>query len=258
MSDREDLLAPFSLNWAEALESVVRSIGGRVLREPGVVATDAGRPAGLMNSVVLLERIGDTDMPSLMASLETFFAFDTATQAGTVFLFTAWPVPDLTAFGWVCAEQMPLMLRLPGEGASPQPMGLRISEGRSIGDLHDFEQVMIRGFPVPELQDLPAELAFGPSILEDKRFRFWLGRHDERPVTASAAFIAHGLVDLSFLATLPQARGRGFGSALAWSATLADPTLPAMLIASEDGQRMYARMGYQHVGEMPLWIRARP
>ena len=32
VNDHNDLLVPFSLNWADSLEGVVRSIGGRVLR----------------------------------------------------------------------------------------------------------------------------------------------------------------------------------------------------------------------------------
>lgn len=258
MSDRSDLLTRFSLNWAEVLERVVRSSGGRVLREPGVVATDAGRPAGLLKSVVLLEPLTPSAMPSLMALLDAFFAFDEGWLGGAVFLFSDWPPPDLTACGWNCVEQMPLMLRRPGGQAPPSPPGLRVREGRSIADLHHFEQVMIEGFPVPELQNLPAESAFGAPVLGDGRFRFWLGWQDARPVSAAASFVAHDLVHLSFLATLPQGRGRGYGSALAWSATLADSSLPAMVMASEDGQRIYARMGYQRVCDMPLWVRERP
>lgn len=257
MSDRVDLLASFSRNWAGALVSTVQSRGGRVLCERGVVATDAGRPAGLLNSVVLLEPLAQSAVPALVATLEAFFAIGEAAPAATVYLFTVWPVPDLAPFGWACVEQMPLMLRPPGGSAPPTPPDLRIAEGQSVDDLHCFEQVMITGFPVPELQELPAGSAFGAPILDDERFRFWLGWHAGRPVTAAGAYVAHGLVNLAFLATLPQARGRGFGSALAWAATLAAPDLPAMVIASEDGQRLYARLGYQHVCDMPLWVRAR-
>lgn len=257
MSDQFDLLTRFSLNWAEALAGVVRSSGGRILRKPAFVATDAGRPAGLLNSVVLLEPLDEAAVSSRLVALEAFFAFGGVSHPGTVFMFAAWPPADLTAFGWACVEQMPLMLRRPGGRALPAP-GLRISEGRSIGDLHHFEQVMIEGFPAPELQGLPAESAFGSSLLEDRRFRFWLGWEDGRPVSAAATFVSHGLSHLSFLATLPEARGRGFGSALAWTSTIAEPDLPAMVIASEAGQRIYARIGYQHVCDMPLWVREQP
>jgi GNAT superfamily N-acetyltransferase len=258
LSDQAGLLARFSLNWAEALAGVVRSTGGRILRRAAMAATDVGRPAGLLYSVVLLEPLQAVTAATLLAALDTFFAFGPASKSGTVYLFTTWPVPDLTPCGWVLVEQMPLMLRLPGADTTPKPPDLRISEVQCARDLHHFEQVMIRGFPVPELVGLPAGSAFGTSLLENERYRFWLGWHDEQLVCASAAYVAHGLVDLVFLATLPRARGRGFGSALARIATLADPDLPAMLIASQEGQHLYTRMGYRHVCDMPLWIRERP
>jgi hypothetical protein len=115
VNDHNDLLVPFSLNWADSLQGVVHSnsIGGRVLRRADVVATDVGRPAGLMNSVVLLEPLQEASAPLQMALLDAFFAFDSGTKAGSVFMFTVWPVPDLTAYGWNCVEQMPLMVRIP-------------------------------------------------------------------------------------------------------------------------------------------------
>lgn len=258
MSNRDDLLVLFSLNWADSLAGTMRSIGGRVLRLPDVVATDVGRPTGLQNSVVLTAPLQESAPPSLMSTLDAFFAFDSATQAGSVFMFTVWPVPGLMAYGWVCVEQTPLMVRRPEGAAPPTPPELRIAEVRSVADLHHFEQVMVDGFPVPELKGLPGGSVFGPSILQDQRFRFWLGWRDDRPVAASAAYIAYGLVHLIYLATLRQARGRGFGSALAWTVTLANPVLPAILISSHDGQTLYARMGYQHFRDMPLWVRERP
>lgn len=153
---------------------------------------------------------------------------------------------------------MPLMVRRPGGAAAPTPPALRIAEVRSAIDLHHFEQVMTRGFPVPDLEDLPAGSAFRPAVLGDEQFHFWLGWHDEQLVSASAAYVADGIVDLIFLATLPAAQGRGFGSELAWTATLVEPDLPAMLIASQEGLPMSARIGYERVGDMPLWVRERP
>lgn len=258
MSHLPALLAPFSRNWAGALEGAARAIGGRVLRRADVVATDVGRPAGQLNSAVLLEPLHEAAAAPLMASLDAFYGFGAALTHGTVYLFSAWPVPDLSAFGWACVEQMPLMARVPGGDAAPTPPALRISEVRGVADLHRFEQVMIRGFPVPELEGLPAGSVFEPSILEDARFRCWLGWHGEQPVAGAAAFVAHGLVNPTYLAVLPHARGRGFGSALAWTATLVNPELPAMVIASQEGQPLYARMGYRDVCAMPLWCRERP
>ena len=39
---------------------------------------------------------------------------------------------------------------------------------------------------------------------------------------------------------------------------MADPTRPAMLIASDLGQPVYARMGYLRVTRFTLWVGSRP
>jgi hypothetical protein len=66
-----------------------------------------------------------------------------------------------------------------------------------------------------------------------------------------------GLNDVEWISTRPEARGRGIGAAVTWAATLADPALPAMLIASDAGQPVYERMGYLRVTRFTLWFRAR-
>jgi hypothetical protein len=38
---------------------------------------------------------------------------------------------------------------------------------------------------------------------------------------------------------------------------MAEPSLPAVLEASDDGHPVYARMGYRDVGRMTLWERPR-
>ena len=46
---------------------------------------------------------------------------------------------------------------------------------------------------------------------------------------------------------------RGVGAAVTWAATLADPDLPAVLIASDDGAGVYREMGYLPVTRWTLW-----
>ena len=234
------------------------SVGGRVTEGSGFVATDLGRPAGLQNSVVLLTPLQSGNVASLMASLDAFFGFGTAADAGAVYLFSPWPVPDISGYSWEYVEAMPLMMRSPSIAAHAMPTNLQVIEVQTGTDLRHFEQVMIEGFPVPELKGLPAGSAFGPALLRDSNFRFFVGWHDGLPVTASATYVAQGMVHLIFLATIPGKRGNGFGSAVAWEATLANSVLPAMLMASEDGLRVYPKLGYRQLCEMPLWKHERP
>jgi hypothetical protein len=73
-------------------------------------------------------------------------------------------------------------------------------------------------------------------------------------VACSAAHVGRGCVDVEFIAAREEARGRGAGAAMTWRATLADPTLPAVLIASDAGQPVYERMGYLRVQRMTMWM----
>ena len=128
--------------------------------------------------------------------------------------------------------------------------------------LRRFEQVAIEGYPLPELQDLPAGSLFDERALADPRLRLWLGwvgdGPQRQPVSAAAAFVDHGVVDVTLVATLPEFRGRGIGQALTSRATLADPALPALLLASDAGRPIYERMGYLPVLRFTCWRLDRP
>ena len=47
----------------------------------------------------------------------------------------------------------------------------------------------------------------------------------------------------------------GYGEALTWAATCVDPSLPAVLIASDLGRPVYERMGYVATSRWTLWHR---
>ena len=54
------------------------------------------------------------------------------------------------------------------------------------------------------------------------------------------------------------ASGSSETAALTWRATLADPTLPSLLIATEEGRPVYEHMGYTSLFRFTLWSRERP
>lgn len=63
---------------------------------------------------------------------------------------------------------------------------------------------------------------------------------------------------MTLVGTVPEARGRGYGAALTWRATLADPALPALLLATDEGCRVYEWLGYGALCRFTLWSRDRP
>ena len=238
------------LNFAAMSEHIVGAMGGRVLRDAQVSMTDAGSGCAFLNSAMLLRPLLAGDDTALDA-IDEFYG-DRADGAATV--WSAWPTPDLRARGWQLEGHPPLMMR-PSRGAAPDPPPvLRVGEVTDAGALEDFSRVLVDGFPIPELQP------FRPGSFLDARvlgagLRLWIGAADDRPVASAAAYEAAGVVGVNFVSTLPHERRRGYGEAVTWRATTADPDLPAVLLASDPGRPVYTRMGYLPVTRFSLWIR---
>ena len=70
-----------------------------------------------------------------------------------------------------------------------------------------------------------------------------------------------GDAEVNFVATVPEARGRGLAGALMTRA-LADARergrLTTTLVATKLGRPVYERMGYRPLGTVQMWERRRP
>lgn len=252
------LLRRFLANWTASIEAHALPLGGRVLRRDGLAAADVGRPSFGGNVATLLAPRAPADLPGLMSALDTFYGFSSDASSGSVFLFSPWPTPDLQPHGWAPVGDQPLMLRPAGGGAPPPPPGLLIAEVRDEAGLRAFARAMVRGFEAAELAGQGPEALFSPATPRDDRVRQWVGWEGERPVCAASAFVDAGIVNVSLVGTVPEARRRGYGAALTWRATLADPSLPALLVATAEGQALYETMGYRPLRPFSVWARERP
>jgi hypothetical protein len=147
---------------------------------------------------------------------------------------------------------------MPGGAAPPDPPRLRIEPVTDDAGLRAFEIAMVRGFESSELEAEGPGAVFGPPILGEDRLRMWVGWEEDRPVSAAAAFVDAGITTVTLVGTVPEARRRGYGAALTWRATLADPVLPSLLLATDDGRPVYERMGYVSLFRFTVWARERP
>jgi len=170
------------------------------------------------------------------------------------FMLSAWPTPDLTPHGLVLLGHPPLMVRFPSPHETVTPPGVEVREVSDAAELAVAERVLVEGYPMPDLEPLePGEL-LAPGILNGPT-RVWLGYVDGRPSAVAAAHTEARAVLVEYVAALPGARGRGVGSAVTWAASLAQPDLPAMLVASDEGRPVYERMGYVAVERWTAWLR---
>ena len=254
----DSLLRRFLANWTASIEAHGLPMGGRALRRDDLAAVDLGRPSFGVNVATLRMPLFPPDVEDVAAALDDFYRFGRGDVSGTVFLFCPWPTPDLRPFGWSLLEYEPLMLRPPGGAPPPEPAGLRIETVTDEASLRAFETALVRGFESAELEAEGPGAVFAAAILGDDRIRIWVGWENDRPVSGAAAFVKAGIVNVTLVGTAPEARRRGFGAALTWRATLADPALPAMLLATDDGRPVYERMGYLPLFRFAVWSRDRP
>jgi GNAT superfamily N-acetyltransferase len=118
-------------------------------------------------------------------------------------------------------------------------------------DLEEFEAVSVRGFG-GEADRVPVGDIHPPN--PDPRMTFWLGRVDGNGVCAAMSYQTDRAVGVFGVTTINPARGRGYATALMQRAVLADSLLPAVLNTdSEDAMRVYERLGFERVGQCPLW-----
>lgn len=241
-----DLLTPAVQNLAESWHLPAATRGRPTLQESTFWAANAGLPHPLPNSVTLLQPLTDAEAPALIARLKAFYSADGAVPWA---LWSAWPTPDLQPFGGIFAGQPPLMARPPGP-IPPAPPELTIREVADAAMLSEFERTFVAGYPVPELEPHAPGTIFDPTILGGD-FHLWLGYADGQAVTCAIGYASGGLVGIYFVATLPEARRRGYGAAITARAT---DGAQAVLQASDLGRPVYERIGFATIGQFQLWV----
>jgi hypothetical protein len=170
------------------------------------------------------------------------------------FLLSPFPTPDLAPLGLAHIGHPPLMVRFPGGQAPPLRDGVEVAEVTDAGTLALAEQVLVEGYPMPELTPAVRGSILGAALLGGPT-RVWLARVDGAPAAVAAAHVAGGATLVEYVAALPAARGRGAGAAATWRATLCEPELPAVLVASDEGRPLYESMGFVAIERWTAWVR---
>lgn len=250
----DTVVRQYLLHCAEYYASTARANGGRTHRHDEFAMADSGWPASFFNSTVLLRPDPDGGWDDLLDEVE---AFHDGHGTGDHYLWSAWPTPDLRSRGWELEGHPPLMVRQPGGELPPAADGLDIREARDVEALADWEHVAITGFPLDDLLSPRPGNVFDPRILDDERWRFWVGYHDGRPVSIGTLFTSHGLAQLALGVTLAEARGQGFWYALVRERLMAAPGVLSGAVFSDDSRPGVERLGYLPVIRLTLWRRAR-
>jgi GNAT superfamily N-acetyltransferase len=234
-------------NLADWHATSVSAFGSRSVRWPGGWATDGDVPAIFLHAIVLP---GGLPAAEQVERLRDVFAGRPATHGVAIVDYRN--DLDLHALGLVPESPRACFWRPAGDvGAPPAPPELEILEVRNPALLSEFEQVSAEGFEA----QLPRGGWHPPAVLEDPRFRVWLGRVGGRSVGAAMAYVGDEVIGVYGVAVAPSARRRGYGAALTWHATRVAPSLPAALQPSEIALGVYRRLGYVPIGEFTPWHR---
>jgi hypothetical protein len=246
--DDDSLQRQYVLAHASRVEAEARAMGDEVVRADDLVFGHRGLPHPMFNQCVLLRPVTGISLTALQEQVAACVAF-----GSPISIWSLWPTGDLSDLGLVLGGHPPLMARPagPAPASSSSPDGLRITEVTDDDGVATFARTAAVGFGLQLVGD--GKQAFDERIL-GTGWRAWVGYLDGEAVATAASRAAYGVNLVEIVSTLAPARGRGVGAAVTWAATLGDPALPAVLLASDLGRPVYARMGYLTLSRATLWL----
>jgi GNAT superfamily N-acetyltransferase len=242
-----DWITAFSINSAAAFEYPARMMDRRWRRWDDAWAADACSVVIFPNSATLLQE--PDDLHETIARISSFYA---AGGGGPYLLWSAWPQLECSTLGLEHFFDTPIMGRQSPGFPPIVPPELRIVEVHDVQTLADYEAAIIDGFPFTGLQPVEPGRFLDTRVLGGP-LHAYVGYVGERPVTGAMAFITNSAVGIYYVATLPDARGRGYGAAVTHAATQVAPHLPAVLTASRVGRSVYERIGFTVVATCRGW-----
>jgi hypothetical protein len=246
----DTLLRRFAFNQADVNELIAAACGGRSERHDDVSLADTGGVVAYYNQALPFRPLTGPGDP-LLDRAEAFFA----AGARPATLLSLWPTPDLSGRGWMLGGHPAFVARPAGPLAGEPRPGVEVRLVEGPDDLLAVERVAIDGYPLDEARSPPpGELL--PAPLLDTPLRYRLALVDGRPVAAAANHGGHGVVNLCFAATLPDARRHGAWSALVRARLGDHPELPAVAFTSDFSRPGFERMGFLVVTRFTLWWRS--
>lgn len=148
------------------------------------------------------------------------------------------------------------MLVARGSFAPPEvPPELEVRRVQDVDQFLTWSRVCSVGFGQRDLRFFDA-LA-NPQGLTPPQVAYYLGIVNGRAVATSAAYVSDGIAGVYAVCTLPEARGRGYGAALAGAAAedgFSRGCGISSLQATPKGFPVYVRMGYRHAFDYLDWI----
>jgi GNAT superfamily N-acetyltransferase len=233
----------------------VRHLEGHVLQEvDGVVVCLTNLPDDEQNAA-LIER-EPADAAAALARAERIFV-DHGRSLGFDVGRGRHPDVDaaLRAMGLELVASRPAMAMRVDDVAPPQVPGgveiLRVTDPQLLADLVEVE---VGAF---ETDRIVAEGLLAASQLRLPNVRLYAAIADDRAVAQAVTNTQRGAVGVFGVATLPEYRRRGIGTAITAFAIddVRDEADLAWLQSTDMGRPLYERMGFRPVSDWDVWVR---
>lgn len=143
-------------------------------------------------------------------------------------------------------------------GDAQPPAGLTIKPVRDAQSLRTWCDVLTRGFGMPGLVgDAYLDMFVGTGLGVELPWRWYLGLLEGEPVATSMLALSAGVAGIYYVATLPEARGRGIGTAMSLRPLLDAREMgyrAGILRSSEMGVGVYRRLGFQEYCKIGRYV----
>jgi N-acetylglutamate synthase len=246
----DEVAASMTSLWRELIP---HAPSGRVVRHGRAAAVITGIPAPTLNTIWL-------ERPDAAAG-DVGALLDELSATGLPYSLGLRPASDgalarlAAGRGMILAGELPLMAADTASAAVavPVPSGLSIRRlGPDEAPLH--AAIAAVGFGVdPAI----AQALVNPGMLRLESVRGYVGEAAGRPVGTSLGVTIGAFTAIFNVATLPVARGLGYGTALTARAVadgLAAGAAGSWLQSSPDGYRIYQKLGFQTVESWPYYF----
>lgn len=140
----------------------------------------------------------------------------------------------------------------------PRPTGLIVEQVTDLDTLAQYCKAFCEGFKIPDLlRDSFFDLFRCLGLAPDLSLRHYIGWFEGEPAATASLFLGAGAAGIYNVATVPQARRRGFGAAMTATALLqarAEGCQVAILHASEMGAGVYRSLGFEEYCKIETFL----
>jgi ribosomal protein S18 acetylase RimI-like enzyme len=242
-------------NFVSFFSRMARATGGRLDRTGRGIRICSGVPFSIFNWA-LQSRIGRGECDQYISETIAFFR-----SRGTPFCWAISPSDRagelrdrLVARGLEEGRAPGMALDLSHLEPQDPPEGLMIRAVRTPEDAETFARTLNEGdFRQPEAVARSIRDVLRPAPLEEAaqaRLDCFVGYWNDEPVCTSAMFGASDVAGIWGIATVPQARRRGFGAAITRAALElghARGYRSAVLVATSPGEPVYRSLGFREI-----------